>query len=304
MALVAANVDTVAYTGDMLTLVMLVSLSLATSYTLPSTPCSFRPMMSMQAAGQQRDGDHRAVSDVRTTRRCLLTSLGASVATCAVTSAAPAVAEAEDPYTVPAGLAKIRIELVSLEAAAEAGEVAVDQMLRMLRSPVFVDFLGFIPAASAAEPPARSKAVMSKTAARDVVERQIALLGSFPAQSRRTAAACLGGLLADLREIEVFATSSQPELDGPPSQDLKALLTSARDRIEDLNQQYYSKGCMVCPEPVKAASGSEEFENPNNRKLLEVEAALNEKRLRRPDYRDEAYARRLGFREGELIGGY
>lgn len=196
----------------------------------------------------------------------------------------------EEKFSVPAGLARLRLELVGAESALDSGELTGPEQLQMaLRTPVFATFLGFLPDAS------------DKKAKDSMVEKQVTLLASFPAQSQRQGAQSLRNLLSNLQALNECSRGTKLD-----EQEVCMLFQSARTNAEEVNKQYYAEGCMVCPDPVKAGSGSEmdEFDNPNLRKLLEVEKELNKNRLRRPDVRDEALARKLGFREGELIGGY
>ena len=48
----------------------------------------------------------------------------------------------------------------------------------------------------------------------------------------------------------------------------------------------------------------EEYESYRAKKALELDEQMKTKMMRRPDERNEDYARKLGFRDGELIGGY
>lgn len=212
---------------------------------------------------------------------------------------APAAAEEEEEeevkYTVPGGLAQLRLELKLAENAAEGG-LSSGCLAELLRKPVFLLFIGFDADKVAAGAPANRQFAAS---AADAIDRVLPILSAFPASSRRRGAEAFGRLLNELRALNEL--TQVRTLDEPQA---RALLTSAVASTEELASAYYSNGCMVCPEPVKAASGSPDFENPNNRKLLEYEEYLSKQRLRRPDERDEKLARKLGFREGELIGGY
>ena len=209
--------------------------------------------------------------------------------------------------TTPAGLAKVDAEL---NAMFESGDEANFAQLRSaIRAPVFYSFLGFAPADND-------------------VDRQVDLIMTFPVKARREAAKTLKVLNAKLTAFdeslarmvardEALAAASAPagrrrgavapasaaapvaEPSAAVTVPLTAAIADIRDTSQQLTKLYMSEGCMVCPDPIQSSSQNE-FENPNYRKLKEFEPRL----LRRPDERNEVVARQLGFREGELIGGY
>ena len=187
----------------------------------------------------------------------------------------------EAVLSTSAGLAKIDAELNEAYELAEDASVA--QLRRLLRSPVFTSFLGFAPGTPD-------------------MERQVELLLTFPSKSRIEAAETLRDLNIKLRALDESLAGSAGDSSSSEAASSSAL-TAAVSEAKALSQQftklYLVDGCLVCPDQIKGYAQSD-FENPNLRKLKEFEPRL----LRRPDERDEALARRLGFREGELIGGY
>lgn len=162
--------------------------------------------------------------------------------------------DAEETFTVPGGLATLRRELCQAVDAAEADEFPNVSLQNLLRKPVFVSFLGFVPsvlesptstvaldggpfspaAASAATKPVPRR---PKPAASDAtVERATQLLAAFPASAQRDAARALGTLLSELRALDEIAPPRQAE-----QQQLRTLLQSARASAEEVNRQYYAK---------------------------------------------------------------
>jgi hypothetical protein len=211
-------------------------------------------------------------------------------------------AEEDEKFSVPAGLANLRLELKLATDTLDEGESTPSFFQGVLRRPAFVKFLGFDADATDARTgqPATGTSVLVGDA---VVNRLLPVLETFPASTRRNAAAAFGMLLGDLRQLDELLRTQPPSIESVETQ-VRVLLKRALAQTEELGSQYYAKGCMVCPEPATAGYTTEQFDNPNLRKLIEVENALAAGRLRRPDSRDEEYARELGFREGELIGGY
>ena len=133
--------------------------------------------------------------------------------------------------------------------------------------------------------------------------RQVQLLREFPASSRREAAEVLGRLNRKLSALDKSLASGAQSAATPSVTLSAATLTAAISEAQDLARQVaklYNGVCVVCPDQIRASKQDEGFDNPNLRKLKDFEPRL----LRRPDERDESYARKLGFREGELIGGY
>ena len=201
-----------------------------------------------------------------------------------VVSAAPVAEEAV--LSTSAGLAKIDAKLN--EAYELAEDVKSAQLRRLLRSPVFASFLGFTPGNTD-------------------MERQVALLLTFPSKSRVEAAETLRDLNVKLRDLyESLASSAAADSPSPEpvrepasASALTAAVAEAKALSQQFTKLYLVDGCLACPDQIKGSAQSE-FSNPNLRKLKEFEPRL----LRRPDERDEVLARRLGFREGELIGGY
>jgi hypothetical protein len=194
------------------------------------------------------------------------------------TGKAAAVGEV-DTWVTPAGLAKIDLELNTAYELAE--DVNIIQLRRLLRTPVFASFLGFTP-----ESP--------------FTDRQVQLIQDFPIKTRREAAEMLGTLITKItdfdRQLAEEASAATASLSATT---LTATVSDVRGVSQQFAKLYLADGCLVCPDQIKASSQSD-FDNPNLRKLKEFEPRL----LRRPDERNEAVARQLGFPEGELIGGY
>ena len=194
--------------------------------------------------------------------------------------------------STPAGLAKVDAELN--EAYALAEDADVPQLRLLLRRSVFISFLGYAP-----------------DSATNTIERQLQLLATFPAKSRREAAATLKKLTDKLSDLDK-SLAADGRLDGVSAAATKKLpatasattLTATVLEAKGLSKQFTElflvDGCLVCPDQISASRQDDGFDNPNLRKLKEFEPRL----LRRPDERNEEVARQLGFREGELIGGY
>ena len=199
----------------------------------------------------------------------------------------PLAQQAAADLSTPAGLAKVDSEL---NAAFElAADMKVTELRRSLGSPVFVSFLGVAP-----EGPS--------------VERQLQLLATFPAKARREAARTLGQLIiklgtlnASLAAAEAAEPSSTTGASALTAETLNTAITDIRDLSQRFTALCLADGCKVCPDQIRSSNEDDLFvKNPNLRKLKEFEPRL----LRRPDERNEEVARALGFREGELIGGY
>ena len=140
----------------------------------------------------------------------------------------------------------------------------------------------------------------SKSKQKQAADVQLLLVLSFPSKSRKIAAVALGQFISDLRAVDAAATQALQARQ--PKGEMVALLDDARSRLKEVTVAYYADGCLVCPDQVSAGRQSEL--DDRMLKLKQKEEALKANRLRRPDERDEQVAQALGFREGELIGGY
>ena len=203
------------------------------------------------------------------------------------TSASPSLTDddEEETFTTPAGLARLA---TTLEMAANLVDInAPDKLKSLLRSPIFQRFVGY----EASEETSKQK---------QAADVQLLLVLSFPSKSRKIAAVALGQFISDLRAVDAAATQALQARQ--PKGEMVALLDDARSRLKEVTVAYYADGCLVCPDQVSAGRQSEL--DDRMLKLKQKEEALKANRLRRPDERDEQVARALGFREGELIGGY
>lgn len=186
-----------------------------------------------------------------------------------------------------AGLAKVDAELNVAYSVAEEGDI--DQLRLLLRAPIFTSFLGF-------------DLDLNDSSGSSGSDRQVELVMAFPARVRREAAETLG--LLNNKFVD-FDTSLAAELSTRASGATPCMsattLTASVAEVKMMSQKFTSlflvDGCLVCPDNREVPS-KEEMELTRLRNLPEARL------LRRPDERDEEYARKLGFREGELIGGY
>ena len=223
-----------------------------------------------------------------------------------------AVPVVDEMLSTPAGLAQLDVQLNLAYSLADDMNVA--QLRKLLRGPIFAAFLGFKPN----EPN---------------TERQIELLLTFPGKSRSEAAQTLATLNSKLESLDavlmraaaleavapvpgVKAASAREvapasaDANAPSSVINEVTLTTAVSEARGVSQQlsklYTPDGCMVCPDnPAKTDREiREEYEAYRIARIRESDESVQTRMLRRPDERDEAVARRLGFRDGELIGGY